>query len=487
MGFQTRGILCLNIALLFTCQPCFAQESSVEYYQSGLLRINNSFGYWFTPICSDQRFYSLEGEKDPTNSTGSRYVLNAYELDKPEAMATRELQFAQELEDDFYLCKFFMVEDNPVVLYRYWNKKSGRVRLIVESYDPLTLQTRTGPMEIGVIPLDPQSFSGHGPFVEVITSTSSDRILFYYDDVKLMDVQIVMCWVTDFQFAPEWSNVFKIPIPATSPMIESRFADDGSVYVSVYSVKLKDSNIKERANGKSTVNLSKQDLQNRKPLLFKLHGEELRLWEAEIEGSVIDDLRIDVLNGQLWFAALLASPEDNKQKDWLIGKMDNTFKPMVHTRFPIRSSKKRPDSISRFIMSDDERGYIIGSSWNQLYACHFGSSGECSYQTDMEWSEKQTPHPFTLNGELSIGLVTNAQKADEHSLLQFRSNSLKNYPVLVTFDKNGSPYVEQLISEKDGGARMFGVTPNFKSMETCGYFLDFSYDKKRPGMLVIRR
>lgn len=477
------------LILLFTViygTDLHGQGGAVEHHAAGQPLVELTYGMRYSPICVGENFYSLQGEEDKKHPLKKRFVLNAYERGNPAAVATRELQFQAE-EERFDVREFFVANGGPAVLYRLWNEKTGLVRLFVIGYDPNTLEPLGAPVQIGEIPFDPKNYYGTGPLVQVASSTSGDKMLFYFDKIKMSDIQLIMCWVTDAEFVPEWSAIYKVPVHSTGSNIEMHFSDEGAVYLNVSAVLLTDENLKEKADGSTkVVGVKNSDFRNKQATFFKLHDDEFIQWKCDLGADIVHDIAMDVIGNKVWFGALSSASEKGDPTDWLIGSMSTDFSPSVEFKMPIQDEKKTPEYMETLVMDEQGGGHLLGGKLDRLFVCSFDAAGKELYQTNMKWSPYLSVNPFSKDGRLFLGVIASSQDPAKPEELQLKTMNPALFPVLISFGENGKLKVDQLISKEEGGQRVYGsIEPDFEAIERCGYFIDFSYDKKRPGLISV--
>ncbi len=342
------------------------------------------------------------------------------------------------------------------------------------------------PVQIGEIPFDPKSYYGTGPLVQIASSTSGDKILFYFDKIKMTDIQLVMCWVTDAEFVPDWAAIYKVPVHSYGSNIEMHFSDAGAVYLNVSAVLLTEEKTKEKADGSTKVNVKNKEFRNKQATFFKLHDEEFLLWKCELGIEFLHDITMDVVGNKAWFGALVSPTKKDDPAEWLIGSLQSDLTPTTEYRIPVQEDKKEPGYLSDLVMTEGGEGYIFGGSIDQLFICAFDATGKQRYQTRMKWSPYLSLNPFSENGRLYLGVIASSQDPAKPEELQLKTMDPALFPVLIAFGEDGKLKVDQSISRADGGQRAYGtIQPDFEAIARCGYLVDFNNDNKRPGLISV--
>ena len=480
-----RSII-ISLLVLLQGNDLIGQNRSLEHHAAGQPLVENTYGMRPTPVCIGEKFYTLEGEEDKKHPLKKRYVLNAYERGKTAAIVTRELQFEAGEGEKFDVRNFFTANGGVAVLYRLWNEKTGLVRLFAIGYDPNTLEPLTKPAAIGEIPFDPKSYYGTGPLVQVVSSANGEKQLFYFDRIKMSDIQLVMCWVTDAEFVSEWSAIYKVPVHSSGSNIDMHFSDEGAVYQNVSAVLLTEENTKEKADGSTKVTVKNKEYRNKQATFFKLHDDEFLLWKCELGNEFLHDITMDVVGNKVWFSAIISASKKDDPAEWLIGTMEVDFSPRTEHRINVKEYRKEPEYLHELVMDENGAGYVLGGSLEQLFICGFDASGKELYQVNMKWSPYLSINAFAENGRLYLGVIASSQDTEKPDELQLRTMNPALFPVLIAIGDNGKLKVDQLVSKEDGGQQMYGsIEPDFEGIKDCGYFIDFSYDKKRPGIISV--
>jgi hypothetical protein len=440
-----------------------------------------------SPLCHGEMIYVLDGI-----GFGKQIFGHVYNATTGAGVASRELEFDRKVKDSFKYLEFFMAGDNPAILFRQWDKKSGKVTLYVERYDPLTFQPIGRPTEVGVIPFDAKSYAGYGPIMEVENSPDGSKILFYFDRIKVQEVQLVMCWVTDTDLNSIWSGIYRVPAQSAGFHKEMHFSDEGAVYLAVNAVLLNESNVKEKADGSVKVQVS-HSLRGMTKSYFKMHHEEFRFWDGTLPGGKqLENGLLTVKGSKVYFGGLLIPEGGGKGgREWVFAHMDEDFKPVDIERLPVPSQKMDDLSLSSFVVDDEGGGFFVGrrAKDNETVVTAFDANGTERWNNSVKWKSYYRVAAFCRDGRLHLlGKATGDQSGIEGSTEYNHKSGSWVVPAIGMFTETGRFLPQDLLGFDVNGAKrhLDMAVPDHKSIVTHGYFVDHSYDKKKPGLLLVK-
>ena len=391
-------------------------------------------------------------------------------------------------KEEIKVLEFFLAGDRPTVLYRGWKERTGTVNLYAQQFDPETLEPLGDGQGVGVIKFS--TFYGYGPDVKVTLSQDGEKILVYFDKIKSGAYQVVMCWVMNTKWEPEWNAAYRVPAHSINAFIDHFFADDGSVYLSVGATLLTDK-VEERPDGSTRLSVSARDLRKRERAFFKLHGEEFLMWDGSLPGGVeCEDLQLGVTGNKVYYAGLAyRSDRDDEVGGWVVGELSPRLEP-GEPQWSARSKEK--DGlivVKKLVIAPDGSGYLIAMGRGRIHVCAMDESHQVRWQSSLNHRygiQKLEPY-LDDDGRLRLCLMscTSQSGREADGVLVQRENCHSMFPVLVTFDEDGRPRSEDLLGRGQlGNRKMAGkvIWSEFKSVGQCGQFVDHTYNTRTPGV-----
>ncbi len=484
----------LGVCALLTTASAVAQVSGlvkVIPYSDELSKGKPGSTYSnFTPLCNGDGLVFYLDDFLERNGIRSRSVLRAFDVDAGKAIAAKPIEFEGEKGISKDVRTFFLAGNKPAIVHKAWNNKSGEVGLFAQSFDPQTLEASAS-IKIGSIPFDPKSYGGGGPVIRVVRSSDNSKLLFYFDRIKLQGVQLVMCWVTDNDFEPIWSGVYRVPAQSEGFSASVDLADDGGVYLSVEAVLLTEDAVKEKSDG--SIKVKTKSLKNKEVSVFKLHEKEFLHWDGMLEGGMeLHGVQLSEHQGVMYYGGVGSIGDAERPTSWVTGRLGPDLSPSATTVIPFRSKERQPRDFHHFAMGDKGRKYLVGYAPGYTTVCSISPDGELDWESVVKWEElEQFPLGRSLvvvNGlarmfAYNLGSQDGAKRPDE--VIQ---KSIGNTtPLMITFKEDGQPVIQELANKDHGAARrmLYTVWPHYDLIPQCGFFVEACYDSKVDGVYVV--
>lgn len=434
-------------------------------------------------LCADDRAFAFEVAREGLNPI-YRYFAYAYDLQAGGILAARDLGLPEK-KNARPIEAFFLAGDKPAYLLRQWDEKSGTLTLQAQVLDPSTLEPSGTPVTIGTAPLDPGSYKGYLALgVTVDRSPDGQRTVFCFDQVQDKGMQVVMCWVTDAALTPVWQGVYRIPVQSLGYQRELLLSNDGNVYLKANGVQLTAADVKDNGKVKTKTNYASM----RSRAWFALNGKEQHMWDGTLpDGRVLTDAGMVVHGDRLLMGGFVA---DGGAKAWVRFAMDKAFLPVDVSSGALATPGLGEMYRPKLVVDNDGTAFLYASSdMRNALLVAFDAKGGMAWEKYVK-GDALYPTGFARKGRLFVPMLAKddavAAFAKKGTLA---TGGVKLHPVVFTADASGNLALQDVLAPADGNReiQLDGMTgrPDYSIMAHTGAYIDFSYAKDRPGIVLV--
>ena len=445
---------------------------------------------------AEDRIFTIKIYGDLSLAAAPKIMLGSYSLEQWEPLMERELRFEGPRAARFMVLEFFMFDEKPCLLYRWLDTETGRLELRAEQYDERTHEPIGDPVTIGEASFEPGLFLNDGPAVQVITSPDSANLLFYLDKVKLKEMQVIFCWVTNAELVPVWNGTYMLPAQSLGFKGQPYFTDDATVYLHTTAVMLDENHVKQNKDGETEVKVVENVYKHRTEKFYRLKGTEQTELSLPGPPAGFDDhypVAFAAQGDRLRYGYLTFRRKGANRLDqtWATGWMERGEQ-VGEPQLVAVGSDVYPSDDYQLVLAPDGSGYLVGSAYrNLMVAMSFGTDGQRKWQGVAKWVRYSNMEKtmFIRNARLYIGFLnfgTFQQAGSKEPEVRTNGMGMTFVPVLVAFDEKGEMLVQDLLTKEDMKGGPVGMDQRgFKGIPILGHFSAYRFDKEAPGWLHI--
>lgn len=434
------------------------------------------------PLFTASRLYSFESTQVYFKKY-KRFFLYAYPMDGSPAIG-KELEFPR--ENDCYEQDFFLLGDQPAVLYSWLENDSNKLKYYYQRYDGTDLSPLGPPVALGSL-----SFVSSGGFTrrDLLDNISPDgnyqAFVFPHMIEEGTKNWIATCWVLDRKDGSKvWSATFKFPVD----MPEIRWIqidNEGRILVNV---KAKSNNPNGQTRKDHPYELSSDRSEKLTHQWFRLSHDGMQHWDGWLpDGRVLVNGDLIATNDENVIGGFLNALEKMAPRQWYIATMNESFQPELLATGDLVLDKPNPLDGVAFGVAEDGT-FALGSSYEDASTLMvISTAGEVQWTTtwpsftqglNLFWNGDRLYQPF-LGFESDVAAIFDGKKVKLTGYLR--------RPILRSWDKAGKLSVDLPLNDDQGAERdviYYGET-DFRSIGRHGVFLDHDYTSKRERGVVL--
>ncbi|MEZ4806563.1 MAG: hypothetical protein R2815_03715 [Flavobacteriales bacterium] len=431
------------------------------------------------PYCSNGTSYAF-GRTHPVKFQYAGYV---FPKEGEGSALERPIDLPVQKNHDTFN-SFCVLGGRPCVVYDTWDKKTGVVTVMAQRYTEQFLPDGT-PVQLGKIPLDAKSYGGGRIRIQAYQSPDNSKTLFLFDDIQMGGIKLAMCWVVDNELELVWGGAYRIPVASYGSSSATWVMDNGDVLMRINAVVLDEDNTKEKRDGSTQV---KNSVMNDKQssTFYRLHGETFVMWDAELPGLNGSFEGAPTMIGDRILMGGYVKPNERRSKarTWVVLEMDEKMAPTVVASGS--ASREEPISFGKLVSGPDQT-YLLLDHRGYVTVMKLDKEMRVEWEHSSPWegvgAYVHGDHLYmpALGRNSNWKDVQDGKEWDEGAYV---SNGF--WPMLLRWDATGGKSLHRFLPEDVDSARQRGWGADFRSIGSCGCYVDHSYEKAHPGLVRVQ-